>query len=263
MLAQLDDYIGNRLRKIKYSGSPITVYGYYPDRDMGETVFPNVAYYRVDYAIREISKRTDHPVFYTVNDLIVEAKNSNPVRITLKELPKVITENSVVRVSGVSGNLAANGVWVVKNLDVDNKTFQIFDVDGNPCIGDGDYIGGGSIELYNPHSGTFGPVMIKSKPFPMPIDVMYEVAVSSTNKGHVDHLNEAIFQIIPPGFQCRVPGCLGIATFDLMQVFVRDERPKPVYRTVHQYNITGLWIERIEELRHAPIVHTDFDMGAE
>jgi len=265
MLNELDNFIINRLKQIKLDGNSITVYGYEPERELQEAVFPSISVYRVDFIIRNDSIRAGHEYFEKDNS-IVEAVNTVPVRIILKKPLFVLSEGCFVKISGVIGNTVANGEWLVKNISPDYKSFDIFHIeDETPVIGNGDYISGGVLEIGKKEKDNivYGTINYRRKPFPTPINVYYEIALNCSLKSQADRLQELIHQMFPAGYQTRIPGCMGIATFILLQVFRRDELVKPLYKFVYQYVVDGLWIERLEKYKVAPIISSSLELGAE
>ena len=265
MLADVDNFLKGRLALIKFNAKPLTVYDYDPERDLKETVFPNASVYRIDYEIRNSDIKTDHDYFAVDPVLITAATNTTPIKVTVNHLSGVLDGDRVVRISGVLGNTAANGDWVITGLLGD--TFDLYSLaDGSKSVGNGAYISGGLVQV---GAATlvnrtlvyeYGSPRFVRRPYPTPINMFYEVAVSSTDKSQVNHLNELVHQVLPPGYQSRIDNCLGIASFILSQVFVRDERAKPIYRSVYQYVVDGLWLERLENYIHVPTLEVDYDM---
>jgi hypothetical protein len=72
------------------------------------------------------------------------ATNASPIVITSAD--HGFTENMKVTIASVTGNTAANGDWIIKNVDDD--TFELYDPDtGAASSGSGEYSSGGTINL--------------------------------------------------------------------------------------------------------------------
>src|ERR1700722_18491699 len=67
------------------------------------------------------------------------ATNATPIVITATS--HGFSNNDIVYISGVGGNLAANGVWLVASSTT--NTFAITDLSGNNVVGSGSYTSGG------------------------------------------------------------------------------------------------------------------------
>ena len=75
-------------------------------------------------------------------DWIVEvasASHTSPISITTKA-PHGLARHAAVAISGVTGNAAANGTWIID--DVQPTTFTL-----TGSVGDGDYAGGGTVAV--------------------------------------------------------------------------------------------------------------------
>lgn len=73
---------------------------------------------------------------------IAGATNANPIVITVSEDPHTFNTGDTVVISGVAGNTAANGTWVVTRLSA--STFSI------PVSGNGAYTSGGTAQWNKP-----------------------------------------------------------------------------------------------------------------
>jgi hypothetical protein len=67
------------------------------------------------------------------------ATNATPIVITATS--HGFSNNDIVYISGVGGNLAANGYWLV--VSATTNTFAITDLSGNNAVGSGSYTSGG------------------------------------------------------------------------------------------------------------------------
>lgn len=79
---------------------------------------------------------------YRAPKTITAASYATPISIT--SASHGLSNGDQVVISGVKGNLAANGLWTVANTAA--NTFDLTDYDGNSAIGSGYYSGGGQIE---------------------------------------------------------------------------------------------------------------------
>jgi hypothetical protein len=59
MIADIDQYIENRLKKIQFNSADLPVYSYIPSQERGKTPYPCAVYLRQDMTIREVDKRPD------------------------------------------------------------------------------------------------------------------------------------------------------------------------------------------------------------
>lgn len=62
MIASIDQYIEDRLKRIQYNDEDLPVYSYIPSHERGKNKFPCAVYLRHDILIREIDKRPDEKI---------------------------------------------------------------------------------------------------------------------------------------------------------------------------------------------------------
>ena len=109
-------------------------------------------------------------------------------------------------------------------------------------------MGGGSLT---------GPVSCTRKPYPIPIDVIYEIQARATNKSHATNLLESIIAVFPPGYMPEIG-----SQFPL---FVRsenanfDELEKPLFISAFMMTVYDLWIDRFEAETYQSIRTIDLD----
>lgn len=180
MLAEIDDYIVSRLKKIRFNNKELDVYDYIPDRDKGIAQFPCV--------------------FYLHHELIVRARDKRP--------------DEWISIPGG----------------------EIITVEQPPEFGGGSFSG----ENYY----TF-------KPFPTPVDLIYEIGAVSTKKTDHNRLVEAVFQAFPPGHTVKIGTQFPL--FIHGKPIVSDSLDLPIFQTSFVMTVTDIWIDRLEEERHPSI----------
>ncbi len=118
------------------------------------------------------------------------------------------------------------------------------------------WLGGGTAEV---------PVSYERRPFPTPVDLIYEIHAVATNKIDYDLLNELIFQVFPPGYQCQVTGASykQFALFSLVDMLNLEDLDKPEFRRVFIYRVSGLWLARLEHYTNVPIMSPDITYTAQ
>lgn len=106
-----------------------------------------------------------------------------------------------------------------------------------------------------------GPASFTRRPFPTPIDLVYEIHAVASVKLHYDFLQEMLFQAFPPGFQTEVTNAYykQYALFSLIDSINFDDLEKPEFRRVFLYRVSGLWLERVENYESLPIITTDYE----
>ncbi len=63
MITEVDSFVQERLEKVKFGDTPVTVYPYIPEREKGQSIFPCYAFIRDEIEIREDDKRPDCELF--------------------------------------------------------------------------------------------------------------------------------------------------------------------------------------------------------
>lgn len=93
-----------------------------------------------------------------------------------------------------------------------------------------------------------GPVSYERRPFPTPVDLIYEIHAVAVEKVHYNYLIEMCFQALSPGLQLEVQGAFykQFALFTFLDSINMDDLEKPEYRRVFLYRVSGLWLERVE-----------------
>jgi hypothetical protein len=190
MLELVDTYIENRLKKIKYNGASIPVYGYLPEREKGATTYPCLAYVRHEITIRDHDMRPDAETW--------DAGAGD-----------TYTDDPILH-DGAANDEHVHGV-----------------------------------EHYT------------RKPFPTPVDVLYEILTIATKQTHNNYLTEKIFQAFPPGHTALIGDCY--ALFNHGKTINGDELDIPLYKSSFLLDVTDLWIERLESEEHKSIKTIDFD----
>lgn len=106
-----------------------------------------------------------------------------------------------------------------------------------------------------------GPAYFTRRPFPTPIDLVYEIHAVASVKLHYDFLQEMLFQAFPPGFQTEVKGAYykQYALFSFVDSVNFDDLEKPEFRRVFLYRVSGLWLERVENYEDKPIISVDYE----
>jgi hypothetical protein len=97
-----------------------------------------------------------------------------------------------------------------------------------------------------------GPVMYTRKPYPTPVAVIYEVHTLATKKSHADYLTTAMLSAIPTDYcpwldDGQQPQFVHDKPINL------DDLTKPEFRTSYLYEVTPVWIDRLEAWATAPI----------
>lgn len=180
-LVEIDDIIKERLGLIKLSLTSIKVYPYIPDREKGDTVYPCVAFQRLQHHIINSFRRPGQSIF----------------------IPSVEQQT----------------------IEIDRM------------------MGGGTVT---------GPVGYIRKPYPTPVTVTYEIHTLATRKDHAEYLLAAMLSAIPHDY---TPQCSDMQTpqFVFDRPINLDDLVKPEFRTSYLYDVTPVWIDRLEAWDSAPI----------
>jgi hypothetical protein len=96
----------------------------------------------------------------------------------------------------------------------------------------------------NRHRRLTGPESFTIKPYPTPVDVLYEVVACSTNSNDNNFLTEMFFQAFPPGHMAYIGDCCPL--FVHGKPIVKDHLDLPEYQISFLLTVTDLWIDRFE-----------------
>lgn len=96
-------------------------------------------------------------------------------------------------------------------------------------------MGGGSLT---------GPVTYIRKPYPVPVDIVYEVQARSTEKLHSTKLIEALIAVFPQGHMAQVGGQFPL--FLHSDDTNLDELERPLFIDAFLLTVCDLWIDRFE-----------------
>jgi hypothetical protein len=100
--------------------------------------------------------------------------------------------------------------------------------------------------------GTFtGEDFYLLKPFPTPVDLIYEIGAVSTKKSDHNRLVEAIFQAFPPGYTVKIGEHYPL--FIHGKPIVSDSLDLPIFQTSFVMTVTDIWIDRLEEEKQPSI----------
>lgn len=105
-----------------------------------------------------------------------------------------------------------------------------------------------------------GPETYTEKPFPTPLDLIYEIQVQATDPTQQTSLIEMVLQTFPPGYQCI------IGTQAPLFVHGRplnlDDLDVPVFKTSFLITVKDCWLDRLEADTRTSIQTVDFDIEA-
>lgn len=96
-------------------------------------------------------------------------------------------------------------------------------------------IGGGTIT---------GPACYTEKPYPTPVDLLYEIQTQATKPEHATFLWEMLLQTIPPEYSPNINGQFPIFYYE--DVSNLDELDLPLFKTSIMLMACDLWLERME-----------------
>lgn len=173
MIEAVDEYILNQLRKIKFGGESIPVYGYDWERNYGKAKSPSIAV--VKYADYSIVKKYVKP----------------------NETYFVPTEEQI-------------DVEVETNLGVTTLT---------------------------------GPRGYDIFPYPIQIELFYQIELISTLKRHISKLIPLLLAVLPPGSQPLINGKHVVIYTDGEPINM-DEPENPLFRTIQRYTVADVIIEQ-------------------
>lgn len=109
-------------------------------------------------------------------------------------------------------------------------------------------MGGGSLT---------GPVSYTRKPFPVPVDVVYEIQARSTNETDSKKLIESLFAVFPTGYMPQIGSQFPL--FLHSEDTNLDELEKPLFIDAFLLTVCDLWIDRFEAETYQSIRTIDFD----
>lgn len=114
--------------------------------------------------------------------LLTAATNANPIVIT--STGHGLTDGARVTITGVVGNDAANGTFVVTRVDADR-----FSLNGSE--GDGDYDSGGTWNVTGLYGYTISAVGVSGYEKGEVYQILFVYAISSVQKGQLQSFNVA------------------------------------------------------------------------
>lgn len=101
-----------------------------------------------------------------------------------------------------------------------------------------------------------GPESYLEKPYPTPIDLLYEVQTQATKPEHATWLWEMFMQAIPPEYSPNINGQCPLFYYE--DVSNLDELDLPLFKTSIMLMVCDLWLERLESRLVKPIGVIDF-----
>jgi len=104
-----------------------------------------------------------------------------------------------------------------------------------------------------------GPVSWTRKPYPTPIQVVYEIGASATNKTHWNQLEPMVIQAFPVGYQPNINSQYPL--FIKTSPHNLDERDKPLFSISFLMWVHDVWIDRFEEYTSPSIVEPLLEWG--
>ena len=119
-------------------------------------------------------------VSFKDSDTITGATNASPIVITADE--HRYTTGTRVTITGVLGNTAANGTWIVTRIDAD--TFSLTGSTGN-----GDYTSGGTSNVTGLYEYEIDATGVSGYEKNECFQVLFTYAISSTQKGQLHSFN--------------------------------------------------------------------------
>lgn len=89
-----------------------------------------------------------------------------------------------------------------------------------------------------------GPPSYIAKPYPTPVDLIYEVMALSTKEAHNNYLLEMLLQAFPPGYIAQIGDYYPL--FYHTHPIIGDDLRLPLYKTSFILEVTDFWIDRLE-----------------
>jgi hypothetical protein len=89
-----------------------------------------------------------------------------------------------------------------------------------------------------------GPESYTEKPYPTPVDFLYEFQTQATNPEHASWLWSMLLQAIPPEYSPKVNGQYPIFFYEDIANF--DELDLPLFKTSVTMMVCDLWVESLE-----------------
>lgn len=103
-----------------------------------------------------------------------------------------------------------------------------------------------------------GPDRYTEKPFPTPIELIYEIQVQATDPVQQTALIELVLQTFPPGYQCSIGSQAPL--FVHGRPMNLDELDVPIYKTSFLITIKDCWLDRLESDSRSSLQTVDFDI---
>lgn len=89
-----------------------------------------------------------------------------------------------------------------------------------------------------------GPASYTEKPYPTPVDLLYEIQTQATKPEHASFLWEMLLQAIPPQYSPTINGQCPLFYYE--DVANLDELDLPLFKTSIMIMVCDLWVERLE-----------------
>lgn len=119
-------------------------------------------------------------VAFKDSDSVAGATNASPIVITSTE--HRLTTGTRVTITGVAGNDAANGTWVITRIDAD--TFSL-----TGSTGDGAYTSGGTWNVTGLYEYEIDAAGVSAYEKNECYQILFTYAISSTQKGQLHSFN--------------------------------------------------------------------------
>jgi len=96
------------------------------------------------------------------------------------------------------------------------------------------------------------------KPYPTPVELLYEITALATRPGDIMALIEGIFQAFPVGYTPTIDTQKPL--FTINKTIDDDDFDQPLFRKAHLMNVQDVWLDRAEIATYASIQVVDFDV---
>lgn len=101
-----------------------------------------------------------------------------------------------------------------------------------------------------------GPPEYIFKPYPTPVELIYEISTIATRVGDSLKLIEGLYQSFPPGFTPAISTQKPL--FKLSQVVDNDDFDLPLFAKTFLLTISDLWLDRAEVATFTSVREIDF-----
>lgn len=102
-----------------------------------------------------------------------------------------------------------------------------------------------------------GPPEYDFKPYPTPVELVYELGVYATRVSDHRKLIEGVYQAFPVGHTPALTGQKPL--FAVKDIIEDDNFEKPLFVKIFMLRVTDLWLDRAEIATYASIQSVDFD----